>query len=164
MNNDLMIFDLARPWSRREYLSLLDLAGESSQFLLVKRHASLEDTLDISSRLRPFLIHEYSGDCWPGTRLLGGCTAEIFKYAATSEALILLRDSVEGLWDWIEPNCPEDLSFLRANDGSPWFASIAHEREAFFKLSQVEKSAVESIFGSNSLVFQFYDQYPEEVY
>ena len=74
---------------------------------------------------------------WPGTVLSGSRSATLHEYSCTRNLANALTRLANGLYDWIEPNLPEDLGFLRS-DGSAWLASIAHERDAFFELSRLE--------------------------
>jgi hypothetical protein len=41
-----------------------------------------------------------------------------------------------GLYSWISPTLPEDLTFY-SSDGEIWFRSISHEEEAFFESSNI---------------------------
>jgi len=50
----------------------------------------------------------------------------------------MLKTEAHGLYDWVQPNRPEDLCFLRS-DETPWLATIAHEKDAYFELSGEEK-------------------------
>jgi len=74
---------------------------------------------------------------WPGTVLSGNRSATLHEYRCTGDLANLLSSLANGLYDWVEPQLPEDLGFLRL-DGSTWLASIAHERDAFFELSRHE--------------------------
>jgi len=57
----------------------------------------------------------------------------------------------------------EDLSFLRA-DGRPWFVTITHEKDAFFKLDPEEIRVLEISVGAMNLILQGDDVLPDEKY
>jgi hypothetical protein len=44
---------------------------------------------------------------------------------------------VEGLYEWQQPERPEDLALLR-RDGTPLLGSSAHERDGFLVLDEDE--------------------------
>jgi hypothetical protein len=123
------------------YRKLIDIAvSQSARAYLVTR----VDDGELSTRAKEALalLKSESMDCrtssnWPGTELLDGGTATVREYRCTPRLAEALSTLASGLYEWIEPELPEDLGFLRS-DGSPWLASIAHERDAFFVLSEAE--------------------------
>jgi hypothetical protein len=97
--------------------------GESAETLL----------LELSSHLR----QERAVTEWPGTKLLGG-TATLREYDLSEASAAILARAVEGLYDWCQPERPEDLIFWRAS-GAPWLVSIAHERDAYLEVTPAER-------------------------
>ncbi len=92
----------------------------------------------VIEKLEPFLIERGMRSEWPGTKLL--CDkAQVFRYSLNSECARILKESSSGLYDWCQPSLPEDLSFSRTH-GDPWLVSIAHEKDAYFCLSDHEKA------------------------
>jgi len=87
--------------------------------------------------LRPYLQFEDRRMEWPGTKLLAGPGAHYFQYLYNSTFVESAATLVQGLYDWILPDRPEDLCLYRA-DGSVWLGSIAHERDAFLNLTPEE--------------------------
>jgi len=164
MSERYMIYALARPWTLQDYTVLLDTAASfcDSLILVSRTPLSLEGE-DLLRSLAPFLVNKYRAVVWPGTRLIGSETAEINKFHLTHGSLAVLRFTAHSLWDWLGPRYPEDLSFLRRS-GSPWFVSITHEHDAFFKLVGKEREAIETVFGTGSLVLECEDQCPEETF
>lgn len=77
---------------------------------------------------------------WPGTRLLSG-TAQIYRFALDQESIEILLQFCNALYDLVQPNFPEDLCLERP-DGTPWFVSISHEKEAYFNLSSEEAEII----------------------
>ena len=104
----------------------------SSEGLLVVR-----DTIDLAkggaailTRLRPFIVAETRESRWPGTMLLDDQTASIFRFSICADSVNVLLHSARRLYDWQQPERPEDLGLVRAN-GTPFLISIAHESEAY---------------------------------
>jgi hypothetical protein len=89
--------------------------------------------------------------------------AQLYKYHLNAESASILKECVSGMWDWIEPRHPEDLSFIR-EDGTPWFVSISHEHDAFFTATQQEVCEIERVLGQGSLRFDCVDERPDERY
>lgn len=77
---------------------------------------------------------------WPGT-ILGGRTANVITFGLSAAKIAVLKESAQGLFDWIQPALPEDLALL-CRDGTPWLTTIAHERDAFLTLRTADVGAV----------------------
>ena len=73
---------------------------------------------------------------WPGTLLLGH-SARLYIFDVTPESIDALCEAVAGLFGWLGPEEPEDLSFYR-RDGGVLLESIGHEADARVYLSQDE--------------------------
>src|SRR5207237_8929750 len=58
-----------------------------------------------------------------------------------NEGVGVLTSACAGLYDWVEPRLPEDPCLLRA-DGILWLVTIAHERDAYMRLSETERAIV----------------------
>lgn len=123
----------------RLYAALLEVArGEGLLGQLVVRDqltaaasvAGLLERLHVTESLR--------SNSWPGTRLLEGAgLATLHRFLLDRESIEAHLRATSGVFEWLQPDRPEDLALLRA-DGSVWFASVAHEREAWFELSTDE--------------------------
>lgn len=123
------------------YRSLIEwLTPRSAELWLIVRHEdlqeqSVEDALDA---LEPWQRAVQPVSEWPGTRLLAG-TATCHRYSCTPSAAAVVATLVDGLYDWQQPELPEDLSFMR-DGGSPLLATVAHEREAYLELTPEEEA------------------------
>jgi hypothetical protein len=110
-------------------------------------HLVVTESLGITSELEyalrelaPHLIEERKTDHWPGTQL-GEASADFYLFATSDLfAATLLRLS-HSLYDWQQPQLPEDLGFWRDRD-TPWLGSIAHEEDAFLNLTPDEALAL----------------------
>jgi hypothetical protein len=136
-------YTITRPLPRGLYGDILDYAvGKSTTFLLVVR-----DSLGLSSgatelleQLRSFQVKDCRASRWPGTELLDG-TARVVEYTYTPESKDILKQVAKGLFDWEQPDLPEDLCLLRAS-GDVWMGTTSHERDAFFEMQPGEMSAM----------------------
>ncbi|MGH7146726.1 MAG: hypothetical protein ACREIJ_02340 [Nitrospiraceae bacterium] len=94
--------------------------------------------------LEPFLLRKlFRTTQWPGTLLhysdlFPNNTATVFCFRLCTESAQILKDSVEGLYSWRQPEYPEDLCLLHP-DGSPWMVSITHEEDSYFELIAQER-------------------------
>ena len=136
MRNDFTFADEVRG---DDYALLVGASPDwCDHFLLVlrdevERSAACEAALH---RLEPDLIGKDRRNAWPGT-VLHGRTAEILSYRNSEAVRRALIELANGLYDWVHPDLPEDLSFLRP-DGSAWLTTIAHERDSYLSLEASE--------------------------
>ena len=49
----------------------------------------------------------------------------------------ILTSATKGLFEWQNPDLPDDLHLMRA-DGSTWMACVAHPESAWLELTQSE--------------------------
>ncbi len=94
----------------------------------------------VLQQLEPFLVSCREESSWPGTTLVGH-TATVRRFRWCPETQDVLARAVEGLYRWREPRLPEDPCLFRP-DGSVWLATIAHEHDGWFELSEDEKAAL----------------------
>ena len=121
------------------YRCLLQSAVEqaSSAYLVVRESVELSaGARDCLLRLEPYLMSEQTVSEWPGTKLLGG-QAQKLVYRSSALLVRVFEACTDGLYDWIQPDLPEDLGFLR-EDGSVWLGSTAHEADAWLELEPAE--------------------------
>jgi hypothetical protein len=78
---------------------------------------------------------------WPGTRTT--VSRKVNEYELSKEIIEVLATAVDGLYEWVTPNAPEDLAFLRP-DGSPILYVTAHEEEAFIVVDARERDQIVS--------------------
>lgn len=69
--------------------------------------------------------------------------ATLHHFALTDATVAVLLETTDSIHDWQQPELPEDLCILRPDD-TTWFASIAHEDDAWFELSDDERELVAS--------------------
>jgi hypothetical protein len=132
-------FSLLREPKGDLYRALIDLGSQRCPtVLLVVRDPRMlgEDGQKVLESLAIFLTDAQEATQWPGTVLYGD-KAVVYRYHTSPELAALLKRLGTGLYSWQHPDLPEDLCLLRS-DGTPWLASIAHERDAYLKLTQDE--------------------------
>lgn len=115
-----------------EYRRLIELGSGwcVAALLVVRDHLGLEARgHELLKALEPFKIRQQTSTEWPGTRLLEA-TAAITVVRLNPDSCRLLSTAVEGLYDWQQPELPEDLCLLR-DDDEPWLVTIAHEGDAY---------------------------------
>ncbi len=111
--------------------SLTRGAGHSRRSRFVGENA--KKTLE---SLDPWLLKQQDVSEWAGTKLHGG-TARLLRYRLCADTVSLLSHSVAGLYEWVQPERPEDLALLFP-DGTPWLTTIAHERDAYLTMTTDE--------------------------
>ena len=96
--------------------------------LVVKDTLELKDTgKNILDKLNPFLLKEDYVSKWPGTELLTE-KAKLYKYSLNNRSIEILSD-INRLFDWLQPEFPEDLTFYRKD--KIIFVSISHEKDSW---------------------------------
>jgi hypothetical protein len=96
--------------------------------------------VQVVAKLKPFIYHVADVDRWPGTQLFE-CTASVHHLKFNQESLFVLQEFSTRLYQWIQPDLPEDLCLLRGPD-EPWLVSITHENDSYLILSDPELAAL----------------------
>ena len=114
------------------YLRVLRiLLSECAQFGLVWQYSfRFEPSAhEVEKDLLPLKVRSRRTACWPGTQLFEKeAFLRIYRCTSDAEAVLARPGS---LFSWLQPRYPEDLCFFDAT-GAVLFASVAHEREAWF--------------------------------
>jgi hypothetical protein len=134
------IYNLQAEPSGALYQGLIDSAMAFCSFVLVVVRP--ETTLSERGQralesLSPFVEDKVKSSRWPGTELIGA-EADLFYCRLDAESAQLIKSATSHLYGWCHPDLPEDLCLLRA-DCEPWLVTIAHERDGFFVLTDLEK-------------------------
>lgn len=114
-----------------DYKILLEeMLIKADSFSLVVR-----DTLELKGsgkkildKLNPFLLKEDHVSKWPGTELLMG-KAKYYSYSLNNRSIEILSE-INSLFDWQQPEFPEDLTFYRKD--KIIFVSISHEKDSWY--------------------------------
>jgi hypothetical protein len=105
--------------------------------LVVRSGLGLSDRgADALRAMHPSLIEQSEASDWPGTRLLDA-TASIYTFAADELVVGVLIRGADRLYEWQQPQLPEDLGFDRP-DGSVLLVTISHEHDGYIEVSPEE--------------------------
>ena len=139
-----MMIDIIVEPKGKVYQDLLDLCSiYCSKFLLV-----VHDELGLSTAgfhfldiAQKFLLNKIRSRTWPGTESLDE-EAAVYQYELAQDSIVILKSHACGLYDWVQPELPEDLCFIRS-DGSAFLVSIAHEKDAYIDADSATEQEVE---------------------
>lgn len=127
------------------YHALVSYALEQcEEFLLITQNQlSVEESAKaILKALKPWQSERVEASTWPGTELLNS-KASVYYFRCHPDVASILTTAVNGLYGWQQPQCPEDLCFLKPGR-RPWLVSIAHERDAYFDCDQSFLTEIQS--------------------
>ncbi|MCY6959518.1 stage III sporulation protein AH [Clostridium brassicae] len=115
----------------KAYYNLLDIAFDvCDTFILVIRKDMdcNQSVFNIINMLQDSLIEMKEESEWVGTELLGQ-TAYVYYYKTNDNAKKIIKSISNSLYEWTQPNFPEDLSFIK--NGEAWLINTAHEYEGY---------------------------------
>lgn len=129
-------------------------------FIVKDNHLSINK--EIHSILSPNIVKVMRTIKWPGTisreqKSLHYC--EIDKNLVNS-----LSKLCSDIPLWRNPEFPEDLSLIRQDNRAPWFISISHEKDCYFKFTVKEKEPFQRSIFKGELQLEGEDQSPDERY
>ena len=90
--------------------------------------------LAVIERLRPFQVSEQATQSWPGTQIVGSIWETVHVYDFRAPMIDVIVEASSGLFDWINPDLPDDLHLLHA-DGSTLLGSTAQGRSAWLEVT-----------------------------
>lgn len=138
--------DALQPWFFQQeprgkaWRELLTAAGASvTRGLLVLRTDApmAQRGVEVLAALTPWRI---PSQAWPlpGPPAPG---AEALWFRVDEGSLALLARCADGLYEWTQPDLPEDLCLFRP-DGAPWLITLAHARDASLLLHEAERRQI----------------------
>lgn len=111
------------------YKDLLDYAfSVCDEFVLVVRKdiSISKNAESVLESLSAFLSEKKEEQFeWPGTRYFGPKPATVYYFKTHNEAKNIIIEASNSLHSWIQPNLPEDLSFIK--NKKPWLTNTSHE-------------------------------------
>ncbi len=134
----VQVYNLKSEPVENTYKQLIEFAfSVSDSFMLVERddvikNNSLKKFLDKISKYQIDVMHKSS---FAGTQILGGSKAKVFCYKTNNDVKDILLSCSSGLYDWVQPNLPEDLSFMLNN--LYVLINTAHEKSSGIYISNV---------------------------
>jgi hypothetical protein len=121
------------------YSKLLDYALTrcSLAYFVVRPDMALSEQGKALLRdLEPHMRNKVNANEWPGTQLVDG-TAIVHYFIYDAESAEILKKNATRLFEWVQPDLPEDLGLLRSIE-NPWLITIGHESDGYFLLDDVE--------------------------
>lgn len=138
------------------YVHLIDYAIEhcAAVSLMVYAESSLDPGGQrILEQLQPALLTCVKTSAWPQKALKG----MVYVYRCTPVVGTILKESTSQLFAWRQPSYPEDLRFYHDTKGfHPWLITIAHERDAFFRVKPAELLTMKQELPELHLEVNFY--------
>lgn len=123
------------------YKSLIDLAFDvCDEFILVVRKDPglylNENGISVLERLKGSLKKSKEQSEWVSNKLFGQ-NASVYYYTTDNQARKILKEVSNSLHSWVQPNLPEDLSFIK--NGNVWLINNAHEIESYIETDNEEE-------------------------
>lgn len=106
------------------------LCDNSDSFYFVMRKELKYDLRNVAC-FDPYLIKSYEAKTWSNTITLS-YPAKVNLYEVNEDTRKLLLSLGGKLYDWVAPQLPEDLTFIK--NSFEWFVSTTHEEKAMFLL------------------------------
>ena len=128
----------------KTYEQLIHVLCEHSNTFYFVTRKEFRYNEHILEQFRPFVINTYKSKSWAGT-VTQGPAATIYEIKVNKATCRLLQQLSNSLFDWVAPNLPEDLTFLK--DGQVLFSSTTHEKMGCFELSENEQHLIYEIEG-----------------
>lgn len=135
----MTVYDLIAEPTPTEFEGILTAGLRISSFLSVVLRPGLglgNTGIALLERIELNLVDTREVTEWPGTKLFGG-TATLNTYLLSESLLLELITVQPNLFMWTQPELPEDICLYR-KDHTPWFCTIAHEKEGWFILQEDE--------------------------
>ncbi|NSL51523.1 hypothetical protein [Calidifontibacillus erzurumensis] len=107
------------------------LCDHSNKFYFVTRKEFTYNK-KVLDQFQPYVIETYKTKKWANT-ITKGSPATVYVIRANKETCKLLQQLSNSLYDWIAPNLPEDLTFIK--DNVAWFTCTTHEKIGGFSIS-----------------------------
>jgi hypothetical protein len=147
VNSEVRRYRLARSLRGERYNTLIEYAVERDFVLGLAIRLQLRQSANLTevvARLGPWQLDREQVDAWPGTRLAESAgEAAFLTFECTVRCGEVLTSEAESLWQWRQPELPEDPCFLR-EDHRPFFFSVTHEKEAFVDADREEIAELHS--------------------
>ncbi|WP_153731809.1 hypothetical protein [Sporosarcina obsidiansis] len=120
------------------------LCAHSDEFYFITRKELTYDRT-VLDQFAPYMKNSYKTKTFAQT-ITKGPAATVYVIESSPDTLELLIKSANSLYDWVAPQLPEDMTFLKNN--FEWFSCTTHEEQAIFSLrSEYYKQLVRNIDG-----------------
>ncbi|MBS4210009.1 hypothetical protein [Bacillus sp. FJAT-50079] len=120
------------------------LCANSDQFYFVTRK-ELTYNREMLDQFHAYTIETYKTKKWANT-ITKGSPATVYVIEANRDTCKLLLQLSNSLYDWVAPNLPEDLTFIKNN--FVWFTCTTHEEFGGFTIrSEYYRNLIHQIEG-----------------
>ncbi|ABW20359.1 hypothetical protein [Alkaliphilus oremlandii] len=131
------------------YKDFIDFAFEKSKKFFFHIHSGWLDnknTFDLIRELNEHMIEVIPATSYEHMEYSNG---NLYVFECNEFTKSILKNRVNGLFEWLFPKLPEDLSFLDETEFL-WLATISHDKMAWFRaLSPSEKEYLSHELGLN---------------
>lgn len=129
------------------FTKIYALCAKWCEFIQLIQRASLSEIgIKQLDALLPFRVLTTTVNEWPGTQLLGGKAAVAHRFSITNKSINVLSSVLPSPLGYDQAGLLEDLYFFRRDD-SPLLASISHENDCFFLLTEEEAEELGDLLG-----------------
>ena len=116
---------------------IAEAVGVCDRFTVELSGMVLGDRADlVLERIKPFLVGCETTAETPGSITLPEYAVTLCTYRLDADSATVVRESARRLYDWVEPDLPQDLCFLRQTE--PWLINLAADHAAFLVTSPNE--------------------------
>lgn len=112
------------------YKTLIQILCHHSDYFYFVTRKELTYDKDVLQKFLPFVLKTYKTNEWEST-ITKGPAATIYEVEINPQTIQLLTDCAESLYEWISPQLPEDLTFVK--NKYAWFYSCSHEKFAVLR-------------------------------
>ncbi|MBS4220024.1 hypothetical protein KHA96_17060 [Bacillus sp. FJAT-49711] len=138
-------WDLVENPEGETYRQLIKVLVEHSDKFYFVTRKELKYNQDILAQFKPYILETYKTKKWANT-ITKGPAATVYVMETNRDTCKLLQQSANSLYDWVAPNLPEDLTFLKNNFA--WFSCTSHEEFGGFSIrSEYYKKLLDKITG-----------------
>lgn len=113
------------------YQQLLEVLCDYSDTFYFITRKELTYKQEILEQFKPHMIETYQTKEWANTITLGP-PATVYVMEANRDSCKLMQTLSHSLYDWVSPNLPEDLTFIKNNFA--WFTCTTHEEFGGFSI------------------------------
>ncbi|MEN2768667.1 hypothetical protein [Ornithinibacillus xuwenensis] len=113
------------------YRNLMQVLCEHSEVFYFITRKELTYDWNTMKQFTPYIMETYKTKKWANT-ITKGPAATVYVVEANVETCSLLQHVAHSLYDWVAPNLPEDLTFMK--NKFEWFSCTTHEEFGGFTI------------------------------
>lgn len=129
--DEMEYWDLVENPTGETYRDLIKMLCDYSDTFYFVTRKELSYDPEILAKFEPYIMETYQTKKWANTKTKGPA-ATVYVMEVNRRSCKLLQQSAKTLYDWVAPNLPEDLTFIKNNFA--WFSSTTHEEFGGFSI------------------------------